>query len=98
VDLDDPVCFCFRVSKRKIVRFLERERPARASQVSECLSAGTGCGWCVPYLRRLHREVLTPSEVREAADVSAADYEALRRAYLATGVRPLGLGLEEDDP
>jgi bacterioferritin-associated ferredoxin/Fe2+ transport system protein FeoA len=55
---DDEVCLCFHVSLRKIRNHLERERPAVASQLSECLGAGTGCGWCVPRLRRLHAQAL----------------------------------------
>ena len=54
---DDHVCLCFRVSQRKIVGYCRRERPPVASLISECLSAGTGCGWCVPFLRELHRQV-----------------------------------------
>lgn len=53
---DDHVCLCFRVSLRKVRNHLERERPRVASQLSECLGAGTGCGWCVPFLRRLHAQ------------------------------------------
>ena len=43
---DDLVCLCFRVSKRKIVNYCKREKPARVSLISECLSAGTGV-WVV---------------------------------------------------
>jgi hypothetical protein len=28
-----------------------------ASLVSACLGAGAGCGWCVPFLEDLHRQV-----------------------------------------
>lgn len=52
---DDHVCLCFHVSLRKINSYLERENPPVASLISECLSAGTGCGWCVPFLKHLHR-------------------------------------------
>ncbi|QQE11888.1 (2Fe-2S)-binding protein [Planctomycetota bacterium] len=55
---DDHVCLCYRVSKRKIVNYCKRERPPVASLISECLSAGTGCGWCVPYLKHLHKQAL----------------------------------------
>lgn len=51
---DDEVCLCFHVSLRKIRTFLARENPPVASLISECLSAGTGCMWCVPFLRHLH--------------------------------------------
>ncbi len=56
MDPDDHVCLCFRVSLRKIRAFLARENPPVASLISECLSAGTGCRWCVPFLTHLHRE------------------------------------------
>lgn len=51
---DDEVCLCFHVSLRKIRGYVERENPPVASLISECLGAGTGCGWCVPFLKRLH--------------------------------------------
>jgi NAD(P)H-nitrite reductase large subunit len=53
---DDDVCLCFHVSQRKVCAFLKREQPKVASQLSECLGAGTGCGWCVPFLEQLHRQ------------------------------------------
>ena len=56
MDPDDNVCLCFRVSLRKIRTFLKTEDPPVASLISECLSAGTGCQWCVPYLRHLHKQ------------------------------------------
>ncbi len=51
---DDHVCLCFRVSIGKVGGYLRRENPPVASLISECLGAGTGCGWCVPYLKDLH--------------------------------------------
>lgn len=51
---DDEVCLCFHVSLRKIRTFLSRENPNVPSLISECLSAGTGCQWCVPFLKHLH--------------------------------------------
>src|SRR5260221_14641177 len=50
---DDELCLCFHVTKRKVVNFLQVEKPQRASQMSECFGAGTGCGWCRPYLCKL---------------------------------------------
>lgn len=52
---DDEVCLCFHVSLRKVRSFLARENPPVASLISECLGAGTGCQWCVPFLKHLHR-------------------------------------------
>ncbi|MCC5786341.1 MAG: (2Fe-2S)-binding protein [Phycisphaerales bacterium] len=56
MDPDDHVCLCFRVSLRKIRTYLNREDPQVASLISECLSAGTGCQWCVPFLKHLHAQ------------------------------------------
>jgi bacterioferritin-associated ferredoxin len=53
---DDHVCICFRVSLRKVASFLERTRPSVPSQLSDCLGAGTGCHWCVPFLKKLHAQ------------------------------------------
>ncbi len=56
MDPDDQVCLCFHVSLRKIRAYLARENPPVASLISECLSAGTGCRWCVPFLVHLHAQ------------------------------------------
>jgi bacterioferritin-associated ferredoxin len=56
MDPDDHVCLCFHVSLRKIRTFLSVENPSVPSLISECLSAGTGCGWCVPFLKHLHAQ------------------------------------------
>src|ERR1041385_7058420 len=56
MDPDDDVCLCFHVPLRKIRAYLERENPPVASLISECLSAGTGCQWCVPFLKHLHAQ------------------------------------------
>lgn len=53
MDLDDELCLCFHVTKRKVISYLRHEAPSRPSQLSECYGAGTGCGWCRPYLRQL---------------------------------------------
>ena len=71
---DRLVCLCFHVPRRKVEAFLRVRRPSRASQLSECGGAGTGCGWCVPYLRRLFEDA--------AADLpSEAEYAAGRDAH-----------------
>jgi bacterioferritin-associated ferredoxin/Fe2+ transport system protein FeoA len=78
---DDHVCLCFRVSLRKLQNHLERERPTVASQLSECLGAGTGCGWCVPFLRRLHAQ--HAAGTLPALDESHEEYARRRTAYRA---------------
>ena len=56
MDQDDHVCLCFRVSLRKIRAFLNRGDARVPSQLSDCLGAGTGCRWCVPFLTQLHAQ------------------------------------------
>ncbi|MGV3483548.1 MAG: (2Fe-2S)-binding protein [Planctomycetaceae bacterium] len=51
--LDDELCLCFHVTRRKVVQFIRVKHPEVASQLSECFGAGTGCGWCRPYLERI---------------------------------------------
>ncbi len=82
---DDHVCLCFHVSLRKIRAFLEREDPAVASLISECLGAGTGCQWCVPFLKHLHAQ----HQKGEAVDlrVSPQEYIEGRAGYRKTGER-----------
>lgn len=51
--LDQEVCQCFHVTRRKIESWLRHNRPRRAGQLADCFSAGTGCGWCRPFLQAL---------------------------------------------
>lgn len=87
---DDHVCMCYRVSLRKIRAYLKRENPSAASQISECLDAGTGCGWCVPFLEELHRQAKVGVEEPDIPGVDPVQYAALRTKYRQTGKRPNG--------
>ncbi len=80
MDLDSQICYCFHIKKRKIVNFVKQTRPKRASQISECFGAGTGCGWCIPFLRRIHHQIVA-GDIVESDDISPAEYEALRASY-----------------
>ncbi|MDX1963206.1 MAG: (2Fe-2S)-binding protein [Pirellulales bacterium] len=51
--LDDELCLCFHVTKRKVLHYLRVERPRVPSQLSECHGAGTGCGWCRTMLQKM---------------------------------------------
>jgi bacterioferritin-associated ferredoxin len=91
MDPDDHVCLCFRVSLRKIRAYMEREEPPVASLISECLGAGTGCQWCVPFLKELHRqhaagEGLGPDGEPDLR-VSPEEYASGRTVYRKTGER-----------
>lgn len=85
---DDHVCLCFHVSLRKIRAYLHREDPPVASLISECLSAGTGCGWCVPFLKHLHAQHQRGEE--PDLRISPEHYAKSRTTYRATGKREEG--------
>ena len=57
-------------------------RPQRESQLAECYGAGTGCGWCRPYLRKLFRAYAAGEEAELPA---AADYAHWRTGYVRSG-------------
>lgn len=77
---DDELCLCFHVTRRKVENYLRVQRPVVASQLSECFGAGTGCGWCRPYLRKLwERSVANDPEHVELPD--AERYSADRKVY-----------------
>lgn len=83
MELDDDLCLCFHVSKRKVLNHLRREKPQRASQLSECFGAGTGCGWCRPFLLRLwERSQTADTELESVALPDAAQYAQHRGGYL----------------
>ena len=72
MDPDQELCLCFHVSLRKVQKFIRLEKPKVASQLSQCYGAGTGCGWCRPFLKRLLEEAQSASEDRPAAlDIGA---------------------------
>lgn len=83
MELDDEVCLCFHVTKRKILNYLRIERPRRAAQLSECFGAGTGCGWCRATLSRYFDEA--QGACAAGSDVSREQYAQERGAYLRAG-------------
>lgn len=85
MDPDDEVCLCFHVPLRKIRAYLARENPPVASLISECLGAGTGCQWCVPFLRHLHAQH-GRGELPDLG-ISPQRYAAERLRYHATDRR-----------
>ena len=80
---DDKLCYCFHVSQRKVQNFLRIHRPRVPSQISECGGAGTGCGWCVPFLKQLF-EAAKCDEVVSIAE-TPEQYAQDRAAYVRSG-------------
>ncbi len=56
MEMDDELCLCFHITRRKVVNFIRIEKPQRVAQLSECGGAGTGCGWCRPFLKQLFEQ------------------------------------------
>lgn len=84
MNLDDELCLCFHVTCRKVVNFIRVERPRRAGQLSECFGAGTGCGWCRPFLQRLFEAAV--ADGKTTADLpTSEDYAARRARYIQEG-------------
>jgi bacterioferritin-associated ferredoxin len=84
---DDKLCYCFHITQRKVQNFIRIHQPRVPSQISECGGAGTGCGWCVPFLRRL----FDAAQTREACtiEIDADAYARQRTEYVkTTGKKP----------
>jgi NAD(P)H-nitrite reductase large subunit len=84
MELDDELCLCFHVSKRKVINYLRVHRPRVASQLADCGGAGTGCGWCVPFLKKLHKQHQQGEDGGER-DTPSDDYAKARAAYIRAG-------------
>jgi NAD(P)H-nitrite reductase large subunit len=111
MDLDDKVCLCFHVTRRKLVNYVRIHQPKVASQLSQCGGAGTGCGWCVPFLKQIFRQgtsesdrgqesgVRSQEEPAELEVVSAEEYAKRRADYVRSGkgTPPLGAMPLPDD-
>lgn len=86
MNLDDKVCYCFHVTRRKLANWVRLHRPKVVSQLSECGGAGTGCGWCIPFLKHIFNRAATEAEVEEALErLTPEEYAALRAEYVRAG-------------
>jgi NAD(P)H-nitrite reductase large subunit len=83
MELDDELCLCFHVTQRKVINFLRVERPQRESQLADCHGAGTGCGWCRPFLKKLFEASQAGAATADLPDPS--DYARARSAYVRAG-------------
>jgi NAD(P)H-nitrite reductase large subunit len=85
MELDDELCLCFHVTKRKVVNYLRVERVQRESQLAECHGAGTGCGWCRPFLRKLFLAAQANEPGKEDGLPAANEYAQGRASYVRSG-------------
>jgi bacterioferritin-associated ferredoxin len=84
MELDDEVCLCFHVTKRKILNFIRIEKPRRAGQLSQCFGAGTGCGWCRRMLERYFADAVQGGVTTES-EPTPAEYAQMRSRYIKEG-------------
>ena len=93
--LEDDLCLCFHVSKRKVINFIRNEKPVAASQLSNCFGAGSGCGWCRKYLATLFEQISAnqdhgaegaPVSLDVGCQESAEAYAEMRQEYLRKGL------------
>jgi NAD(P)H-nitrite reductase large subunit len=94
---DDEICLCFRVTRRKVENFIRVERPRRVGQLSECFGAGTGCGWCRPFLRRLYDAAAERGDLPEFGQMTAEEYARQRAEYRASIERSDSSAAPESD-
>ncbi len=84
MELDDELCLCFHVTRREIENYIQRTKPQRPSQLSECFGAGTGCGWCRPFLYRLWQRAQPSAESSDRDAIESTtpnDYARQRTEY-----------------
>ena len=77
---DDEICYCYHVTMRKLVNFSRRTKPDPPSRMTECLNAGTGCGWCIPFLVKIAQD---PDGFNNV-ELTPEEYAAKRKNYRAT--------------
>ena len=85
MELDDQVCLCFRVTKRKLINFIRIENVRRPGQLSECYGAGTGCGWCRPFLKRIFDSQQHGDATGSSVEISSQEYAQQRADYVQSG-------------
>lgn len=81
---DDELCLCFHVTQRKVVNYIRIEKPRRVGQLADCYGAGTGCGWCRPFLQKLFEEANADNPAATALP-TAEEYAAMRKGYIDQG-------------
>ena len=92
MNVDDELCLCFHVSWRKVINYIRVHKVKVPSQLADCQSAGTGCGWCRHAMRKLvsQAENETPKadqlqEWLERTYPNRKEYEQGRKEHIAQG-------------
>lgn len=84
MDPSEELCLCFHVTRRKVANYIRIEKPRRVAQLADCYGAGTGCGWCRPFLEKM----FAAANAGDAANVelpTADEYAHQRSDYVRSG-------------
>ncbi len=84
MSLDTKVCYCFHITRRKLVNFMRMYELKVPSQLSECGGAGTGCGWCIPFLKQIFAQQKTGEDI-EFDSMTPEEYAQMRAGYIRDG-------------
>ncbi len=77
----EDVCVCFHVPAHKLAKFVRLNKPRFSSQLSECYGAGTGCGWCIPFLEKIFEQISENPECVPDLGISRDEYLKRRKEY-----------------
>ena len=81
MDDHDDICLCFHVSVQKLKKYIRLNKPVRDSQLSDCYGAGTGCGWCRPFLKSLFESQQQGNSEHDLNEFTVEDYAKQRKDY-----------------
>ncbi len=81
---DEELCLCFHVTRRKVENYLRIEKPRAAAQLADCYGAGTGCGWCRPFLQKLFEASQAEQKVEDCLP-EASQYAQGRGQHVREG-------------
>ena len=84
MEQDAKICLCFHVTRRKLVNYVRLYQPRVPSQLSQCGGAGTGCGWCIPFLKQIFQQG-SDGGLTELEQLTPEEYERRRAAYVRAG-------------
>ena len=84
METEDELCLCFHVSRRKVLNYIRLEKPRRPAQLADCYGAGTGCGWCRPFLEKMFQQAVLAGET-EVSFPTAEEYAKMRSKYVREG-------------
>lgn len=76
---ESELCVCFHVPLSKIVKYIRLNKPKVVSQVAGCYGAGTGCGWCIPFIEQIYDQMKEGQE--PSLRMSGDEYRRRRREY-----------------